>query len=115
GVEPWSANELQAYTRMSPAMIESALQILMAIEFIRATDESPPCYLPVSTVNNCKLHELRRKLRFYAKDRLDIRSCCEEQMQIRKVLDEAEASWAETCGDITLPDLIASSDTESKS
>lgn len=112
GVEPWSADELQAYTRMSPAMIESGLNILMAIEFIRATDENPPCYLPVSTVDNCKLHELRRKLRAYSKDHADTRSCCEEQMLIRKILDQADESWAETCGDTTLPDLIAKSDKE---
>ncbi len=112
GVEPWSADELQAYTRMSPAMIESAVQILMAIGFIRATDESPPCYLPVSTVDNCRLHELRHKVRNYAKDHPDSRSCCAEQMQIRAILDDAEKTWRQSCGDTTLKDLIKSEDHE---
>lgn len=112
GVPPWSADELQAYTRLSPAMIESAVQILMAIGLIRATDENPPCYLPVSTVDNCKLHELRHKIRSYAKDQPDNRSCCAEQMQIRGILDEAEQSWSKSWGDTTLKDLIKSEDHE---
>lgn len=112
GVDPWSADELQAYTRLSPAMIESAVQILMAIGFIRATDENPPCYLPVSTVDNCRLHELRHKVRTYAKDQPDNRSCCAEQMQIRKILDDAENSWSQSCGNTTLKDLIKSEDHE---
>lgn len=107
GVAPWSADELQAYTRLSPAMIESALQILMAIGFIRATDESPQCYLPVSTVENCKLHELRSKVRAFAKDHPENRSCSEEQLQIRRLLDDADANWQESCGNTTLKDLIA--------
>lgn len=112
GVPPWSADELQAYTRLSPAMIESAVQILMAIGFIRATDENPPCYLPVSTVDNCQLHELRHKVRTYAKDQPDNRSCCAEQMKIRGILDEAEHSWRKSWGDTTLKDLIKSEDHE---
>jgi membrane protein len=112
GVPPWSADELQAYTRLSPAMIESAVQILMAIGLIRATDENPPCYLPVSTVDNCKLHELRHRIRSYAKDHPDNRSCCAEQMQIRGILDEAEQSWSKSWGDTTLKDLIKSEDHE---
>lgn len=112
GVEPWSADELQAYTRLSPAMIESALQILMAIGFIRATDENPPCYLPVSTVDNCRLHELRHKVRTYAKDHPDNQSCCAEQMQIRTILDDADDSWRQSCGNTTLKELIKSEDDE---
>lgn len=87
-------------------MIESALQILTAIGFIRATDERPACYLPVSAVSNYRLHELRHKLRAYAKDRINIQPACDEQMQIRTILDGADESWAKTCGDTTLPDLI---------
>ncbi|MBC53679.1 MAG: hypothetical protein CMQ34_07580 [Gammaproteobacteria bacterium] len=112
GVEPWSVDELQAYTRLSPAMIESAVQILTAIGFIRATDDSPPCYLPVSTVDNCRLHELRHKVRTYARDQPDNRSCCAEQMQIRKILDDADNSWSQSCGNTTLKDLIKSKDHE---
>ncbi|OFE11536.1 hypothetical protein PHACT_13420 [Pseudohongiella acticola] len=108
GVEPWTVDELQAYTRLSPAMVESALQILLAIGFIRATDENPPCYLPVSTVDNCKLHEIRHKVRTYAKDKPDNRSLCAEQMQIRTLLDDADESWSETSGNSTLTDLIKS-------
>jgi membrane protein len=112
GVGPWSLDELQAYTRLSPAMVESALQILLAIGFIRATDENPPCYLPVSTVDNCKLHEIRHKVRTYARDQPDNRSCCAEQMQIRTLLDKADKNWVDTCGDTTLKDLIKSEHNE---
>ncbi len=108
GTGPWSADELQAYTRLSPAMIESALQILMAIGFIRATDEEPPCYLPVATVDNYRLHELRHKVRAYAKDQPVNPSYCAEQMQIRKILDDADEKWVETCGNTTLKDMVAS-------
>lgn len=108
GLEPWSADELQTYTRLSPAMIESALQILTAIGFIRATAEDPPCYLPVATVDNFKVHELRHKVRAYAKDQPGNRSVCAEQVQIRNILDDAEEKWIETCGNTTLKDLIAS-------
>jgi len=114
GGAPWSADELQTYTRMSPAMIESALQILTAIGFSRATDERPACYLPVSTLSNYRLHELRHKLRAYAKDRINIQPACDEQMQIRKILDGADESWAKIYGDTTLPDLIEIEEQERK-
>lgn len=110
GVDPWSVDELQAYTRLTPAMIESAVQLLTAIGFIRATDDNPPCYLPVSAVDNCRLHELRHKVRTYAKDQPDKRSCCAEQIQIRNILDDADNSWRQSSGNTTLKDLIKSKD-----
>jgi membrane protein len=90
GGVPWTADRLQAHTKLSPTMIESTLNILLDIGFISATDNTPKQYLPVSSVENSSLPVLRRRLREQATDRPDVRSFCPEQLQIREFLDQTE-------------------------
>lgn len=90
GGVPWTADRLQAHTRLSPTMIESTLNVLVDIGFISATDSTPKQYLPVSSVENSSLPVLRRRLREQATDRPDTRSFCAEQLQIREFLDQTE-------------------------
>jgi membrane protein len=90
GDEPWSVDQLQAHTRLSTTMVESALSILLDVGFISATDSMPKRYLPVHSVDSITLPELRKKLRERAVDKPDARSFCDEQRQIRKFLDQSE-------------------------
>lgn len=108
GMPPWSTEELQAYTGMRPAMIESALRVLMAINFIRATEDDPRCYLPLAAVENCRFFDIRQRLRAHAKDHPDTRHSCDEQQQVRKMLDDAEELWASDDGNKTFTSLISS-------
>lgn len=90
GGEPWSVDQLQSHTRLSISMIELALDVLLDIKFISATDSSPKQYLPLNSVENSSLPVLRKRLREQATDKPALQAFCAEQLQIREFLDQSE-------------------------
>lgn len=106
GMQPWSADELQAYTQLSSPVLESTLEVLQDIGFISPTEDSPRRYLPVSSVANQSLCDVRQQLREHAIDDLDIKRVSAEQRQIHQFLLQGEAALCDQCGSTTFATFI---------
>ena len=109
GQQPWSADELQAYTQLGTPVVESTLQTLQDIGFLSTTDESPQRYLPVTSVENSSVSELRQRLREFAIDDLGLKRISAEQRQMHEFLMNSDQAVAEQCGAITFAELAAQS------
>lgn len=107
GMQPWSADELQAYTQLSTPVVESSLQTLRDIGFISATGDSPRRYLPVTSVEHFRLTELRQRLREFAIDQLELRYVSAEQRQVHDFLLQSEKAVDAQCGQITFSELAS--------
>jgi len=103
---PWTLEELHAYTRLSPPMIEAALSLLISINFIRTTDEQPRSYLPVNSVQSVRINDIRHRLREYAPDGRDIRHRCQEQQAMHAFLGEFHKVSDEEFGQMTFAELL---------
>lgn len=71
-------------------MIALALDVLLDIKFISATDSSPKQYLPLNNVENSSLPILRKRLREQATDKPAWQAFYAEQLQIREFLYQSE-------------------------
>lgn len=107
--QPWSADELQAYTQLSTPVVESTLQGLQDIGFISTTDDSPRRYLPVTSVENSSVSELRQRLREFAVDDLGLKRVSAEQRQVHEFLMDSERAVQDQCGAMTFSEFAAQS------
>lgn len=114
GLSPWSIDELASYTRISAPVIETAINALIDVKFIRATDEQPRSFLPHHSVEDSSINALRKRLRERSNTKLAQKSISSEQNQIRQFIQDMDEQWAQASGEITFRQLIAQeSDRES--
>ncbi len=104
--DPWSLDELQAYTRLSAPVLESALQTLIDVAFISATDEQPRRYLPHHSVEDSSVSALRMQLRQRSNTPLNQRVLTPEQTQIHALLAEVDQHWTDSGKDISFRQLL---------
>ena len=67
---PWSALEMARHLQLSQTAVSDALELLLHTDFIRATNEEPPRYLPSFAVEDFTVLELRRRIRDHAEEEL---------------------------------------------
>ncbi|ALO46632.1 YihY/virulence factor BrkB family protein [Pseudohongiella spirulinae] len=103
---PWTLEELLAYTHLGTPALESALQTLTDIGFISSTDEHPPRYLPVHSVDSLRISDLHKQLRHWSYDQAHWHAAVPELAQVRRWLDTAETHGHENCGNKTFSELI---------
>lgn len=104
--DPWSLDELQAYTRLNGPVLESALQTLIDVGFISATDEQPRRYLPHHSVEDSSVSELRKLLRQRSDTALNQRMLTAEQLQIHELLADIDAHWSKSTHNISFRQLL---------
>lgn len=107
GQDPWNADELAAYTRISSPIIETALNALTDAGFISATDEQPRCYLPHHSVEDSSVNALRKLLRQRSGTKLEQKSLSPEQTQIRQFISEMDEQWSKSSSEITFRQLLS--------
>lgn len=106
GLQPWSLEELQAYTRISATVLESAISLLLGSGFIRATDDQPRRFLPQRSVEDAPLNALRIQLRRYSDTRLEQNTLTSEQLLIHQYLQDMEQQWAQSSADLTFRKMM---------
>lgn len=98
GEEPWSLEELIRHTHLNGQVLESALNTLVDIGFIRSTAEDPRRYLPLASVEHMAILELHMKIRQHAFDRLPVHDLSREQLAIHRYLEDARTALSEAVG-----------------
>tara|TARA_R110002072_G_scaffold278758_1_gene440635 strand:- start:34606 stop:35958 length:1353 start_codon:yes stop_codon:yes gene_type:complete len=112
GQQPWTQDELQAYTRLSALVLEASIQTLIEIGFITCTEDNPRRFLPTRSVGTTRISELRHTLRAYSPDWEHRGTAIPEQTQIRQFLKSAETNGDAACGDVTFTALLQESSTD---
>ena len=103
---PWSLDELQSYTQLTASVLETALQALTDVGFIRVTDEQPRRYLPQYSIEDSSVGELRQRLRRRSNLPLNQRVLTREQVQIHQLLTRVDEHWAESGNDLSFRQLL---------
>jgi membrane protein len=62
---PWSAAELARHLQLSQLAVNNAIDLLAKTDFVLASNEDPPRYLPCYAVEDVSILELRTKIRSY--------------------------------------------------
>ncbi|HLT63675.1 MAG TPA: YihY/virulence factor BrkB family protein [Pseudohongiella sp.] len=103
---PWSLDELQSYMHMSGSVLETALQTLIDVGFISVTDEQPRRYLPLHSVEDMSISELRTQLRRRSSLPLNLRALTPEQEQVHQLLTRIDEHWINSGNDLTFRQLL---------
>ncbi len=98
GGRPLSEDELVRELDMPPLAIESALEVLRAINLITATDDEPPRFLPSHSVEDCTLVEIWQTLRNFNADTLSNSDDSEELQTIELFQEQVQSIVSKELG-----------------